>query len=395
MSSFILPTEPAIERDLPPWIWPRAAYLHIPFCAHHCGYCDFAVAVGQEQRIDAYLDALDREMSQLEKPQPVSTLFFGGGTPSLLSLTQTEQLFHIVDRWLTRAEGAEVSLEANPDDVTPEKVSLWSTWGINRVSLGAQSFRPEVLRVLERRHAAAEVPRAVETLKKAGQRVSLDLIFAVPGQTLANWRDDVARALQLEPDHLSTYGLTFEKGTRLWKQRSLGQVQSLTEEAELAMYLAGKEMLESAGFEHYEVSNFARPGRRSRHNQVYWANHAYWGFGMGAASYVRGVRRLNARDLTTYMHRSLAGKPVHFQEEELGPRPRALETVATQLRRLEGIERKFFRIQTGLSLEELIGDALEKLMEMGLLQESQGRVYLTSQGLCVADGVIQEIFKNQ
>lgn len=376
-----------------PWLWPRAAYLHIPFCAHHCGYCDFAVAVGQTERVADYLAALNQEMSCLSVPQRITTLYFGGGTPSLLSLSETEQLLQVTARWLPVEPGGEVSLEANPDDVTPDKARLWSQAGVTRISLGAQSFHPAVLQVLERRHAPAHVPRAVEILKRHGRRVGMDLIFGVPGQSPADWEADLERVLALEPDHISTYGLTYEKGTRLWKQQQAGQVQPLSDEAELAMYLAGKDRLEAASFEHYEVSNFALPGCRSRHNQVYWANHAHFGFGMGAASYIRGVRRLNTRDLSSYLRRVVTGRPTHFQEEELPPRERALETVATQLRRLDGIDRAAFAQQTAFPLDALLGPALSDLVDLELLEDDGHYVRLTRAGLCVADEVIRNVFK--
>lgn len=347
--------------------------------------------MGRDGRIDAYLDALEREMSRLETVRPIATLFLGGGTPSHLSPPQQERLFGILARRLSVEPGGEVTLEANPDDVTAEKASLWREHGVTRLSLGAQSFNAKLLHALERRHRVEHVAQAVERARRADLEVSLDLIFAVPGQEPADWLEDIKRGLALGPDHISTYGLTFEKGTRLWKQREGGAVQSLPEERELEMYLAGKDALQAAGFEHYEVSNFARPGRRSRHNQVYWANEAYFGFGMGAASYVDGVRRLNVRDLDSYIRRALEGKPTHFQEEKLPARERALETVATQLRRLDGVEREGFREQTGFDLDELISEPLSRLVDLGLLKDEGDRVRLTRRGLCVADGIIVEL----
>src|SRR5207248_128309 len=183
-------------------------------------------------------------------------------------------------------------------------------------------------RVLERQHTPSQVPRAVETARRHIPQVSLDLIFGVPGQTEAEWRDDLARALALAPDHLSTYGLTYEKGTPLWKRRQRGDLWPLDEDAELTLYKIAMDTLEGAGFEHYEISTFARPDRRSRHNQTYWANEAYFGFGMGAARYVLGKRELNTRNLRGYIRRVLSGEPATFQSEELGPAERARETMA-------------------------------------------------------------------
>jgi coproporphyrinogen III oxidase-like Fe-S oxidoreductase len=270
-------------------------------------------------------------------------------------------------------------------------VTLLAGHGVNRVSLGAQSFQPELLRVLERDHAPADVPAAVSRVKDHIGSFSLDLIFAVPGQTLRQWREDLRRALALGPDHLSTYGLTIEKGTRLWKQQRLGEVQALGEEEELAMYLEAMDALEAAGFEHYEISNFARPGKRCQHNEVYWANHAYYGFGVGAARYVEGRRELNTRDLQKYLRKALAGEPATFQSEKLLGEARARETIAIQLRRGEGIDRTAFREQTGFALDDLAGDAIARYVGMGLLLEENGRVRLTRQGKSVADALVREL----
>lgn len=377
--------------SLPLWLWPRAAYVHIPFCAHHCGYCDFAIATGQDHLIELYLDALAAELSTLNQPTPVRTVFLGGGTPSHLSATQLERLLAAVRRWLPLQGGGEFSVEANPDSLDAEKMTVLADHGVTRVSLGAQSFHPRLLRVLERKHGPDEVPRAVERVRRRIGQVSLDLIFGVPGQTPGEWREDLARAVALEPDHVSTYGLTYEKGTPLWKQRQRGLVRPLDEEAELDMYAAAIDILEAAGFEHYEISNFARPGRRCRHNETYWANEAYFGFGMGAARYVLGRRELNTRDLHAYIRRTLSGEPATFQSEELEPVERARETMAVQLRRADGIDRAVFRAQTGFDLDSVAGEALVSLREQGLIEDDGRRVRLTRRGKYVADAVIERL----
>lgn len=376
----------------PPWRWPRAAYVHIPFCAHRCGYCDFAVAVGHDDRMQDYLEALRRELAQLGAPQPIDTLFIGGGTPSYLSAPLLKTLLHDLARWLPLRTGHEFSIEVNPDDLDDAKVALLAEHGVNRVSIGVQSFAAPVLSVLERRHRAEDVPRAVELVQQRIANVSLDIIFGVPDQTSAQWHEDINRALALGPTHIACYGLTYEKGTRLWKQRRQGEVQALDEETELAFYTDAIDRLEAAGFEHYEISNFASHGYRCRHNQVYWANHAYFGFGVGAARYVNGVRELNTRDLSTYLGRVAAGRRPVFQSEELGSRERALETAAIQLRRAEGIERNTFLQQTGLDLDTLLGAKLAPLLGQGFLQDDGASVRLTRRGKCVADEVTRRLF---
>ncbi len=379
------------RTSLPPWLWPRAAYVHVPFCAHHCGYCDFAVAVGKDSTMEMYVDAVDAELATLGAPQPVQSIFVGGGTPTYLNANQLERLLVAIRRWLTLKPGGEFSVESNPGTLDANKVAVLADHGVTRISLGAQSFSPRQLRVLERDHEPADVPRAVEIGRKRIQSVSLDLIFGVPGQTLADWEADLRQALALAPDHVSTYGLTYEKGTRLWKQRYRGRVQALDEDTELAMYLHALDRLQAAGFEHYEISNHALPGRRSRHNEVYWANHAYFGFGMGAARYMLHRRELNTRDLHTYIRRSLAGESPVFQSELLDPEPRARETIALQLRRSEGISRSAFREQTGFDLDALTGAAILRHVDLGLLRDDGAGVRLTRNGKCVADSLVREL----
>jgi oxygen-independent coproporphyrinogen-3 oxidase len=377
--------------EQPPWVWPRAAYIHVPFCAHHCGYCDFAVAVGQDHLIELYLDALDAEMATLGEPQPVRTLFIGGGTPTHLSAPQLARLLGAVRRRLPLQPGGEWSIEANPDDIDDDKVAVLADHGVTRVSLGAQSFHPHLLDALDRTHTPSHVPQAVERVCRRISHVSLDLIFGAPGQTVEEWRADLGAALALQPDHISTYGLTYEKGTPLWKRRERGQVRPLDEDAELALYRTGIETLEDAGFEQYEISNFARPGGRCRHNEAYWLNHAYFGFGMGAARYVHGRRELNTRDLKTYLRRVLSGEPATFQSEQLGPEERARETLAVMLRRRDGIDRTRFKNQTDFDLDTLVGDKLAPLVEQNLLEDYAWRVRLTRAGQYVADAVIERL----
>ncbi|HEY1858827.1 MAG TPA: radical SAM family heme chaperone HemW [Gemmataceae bacterium] len=375
-----------------PWLRPQSAYIHIPFCAHHCGYCDFAIAVRQEHQIELYLDALAAELGTLGESRPVQTIFLGGGTPTLLNAGQLERLLATINRWLPLSTTGEFSVEANPGTLDAEKVAVLADRGVNRVSLGAQSFEPRLLAVLERDHAPADVPRAVDLVKRRFKNVSLDLIFGVPGQTLAEWQADLDQALALEPDHVSTYGLTYEKGTPLWKDWKRGAVQPLDEETERAMYSFAMETLEACDFEHYEISNFARPGYRCRHNEVYWANHAYYGFGMGAARYVNGRREINTRDLQGYMRKVLSDESAIFQSEELPPDERARETMAQNLRRAEGINRHAFREQTGIDLDVLVGSALARHKVLDLLTDDEATVRLTRQGKYVADAVIEGLW---
>ncbi len=372
----------------------HAAYIHIPFCAHHCGYCDFAIATGQDHLIELYLDALSIELSRLGDPRPMRSLFLGGGTPTYLNRSQLQRMLGDVIRWLPPESGHEFSIEANPDTLDADKVSVLADHGVNRVSLGVQSFAPHLLGVLERTHRPAEVPRAIEAIRTRIPQLSLDLIFGVPGQTLDEWQQDLDQALSFAPDHVSTYGLTYEKGTPLWKRQQHGQVVALGEDQELAMYARAIDVLEEAGFEQYEISSFARAGRRCRHNQVYWANESYHGFGMGAARYVDGKREVNSRDLRGYIKHILDGEPATFQSEELPPDEYALETMSLNLRRREGIVRTEFHDKTGFTLDALAGKRIARLVEQGLLADDGERINLTRQGRYVADAVIEQLLRS-
>jgi oxygen-independent coproporphyrinogen-3 oxidase len=385
-------SEQVIEHPLP-WIRPRAAYVHVPFCAHHCGYCDFAVATGQDHLMNLYVEALTAELSTLGEPHMVDTIFLGGGTPTYLAADALARLLAAVVHWLPLAPGHEFTVEANPGTLTHEKVTVLAEYGVTRVSLGAQSFHPHLLRVLERDHVPQDVPRAVALVRQHIAQFSLDLIFGVPGQSMADWQNDLARAIALRPEHISTYGLTYEKGTRLWKQREQGEVYPLDEDTELVLYACGIDTLEAAGYEQYEISNFALPGMRCRHNQVYWANEAYFGFGMGAARYVNGRRELNTRSLQEYIRRALAGEPTTFQAEALEPEERARETLAIQLRRAEGVHRLKFREQTGMELHALAGDVLSRHAQLGFLNDDGVSISLTRKGRYVADTLIRDLFR--
>jgi oxygen-independent coproporphyrinogen-3 oxidase len=392
MSTSPLLLDPASPAD-PPWIRPRSAYIHIPFCAHKCGYCDFASLAGADHLADRYLGALSRELElALDGPREVDTIFIGGGTPTRLSPEQLDRLLGVTRRHFRLVEGGEWTVEANPGTLDEEKVDVLSRGGVNRVSLGAQSFQPGSLRALERNHLPEDVPRAVELIRPRFDRWSLDLIFAAPGSTLQQWQDDLEQAVALEPSHLSCYGLVFEKGTSLWKQQDAGLVRAVDEEVEHAMYAHTIDRLSSLGLRQYEISNFARDGHESRHNLVYWANDAYYGFGLGAARYEDGVRSSNTRDLPAYLRRLEAGQVPSGPIERLDPEARARETAVLMLRRTElGIDRGEFQRRTGFSIDAICGESIARSVSRGWLEDDGNRVRLTRDGLFLADTVMSEM----
>jgi len=370
------------------WAVPRAAYVHVPFCRHRCGYCNFTLIAGRDDLIDGYLDALAGELSQLGEPREVDTVFLGGGTPTHLSPPQLGRLLDLVRHWFPTAAGYEFSVEANPADVTPERIAALAAGGVTRLSLGSQSFDSAKLQLLERDHDATTIRTAVALARQAGFDVSLDLIFGTPGETLADWLRDVDAALELAPDHLSTYGLTIERGTAFWSRREHGTLQVADEERERELYLATIDRLTSAGFEHYEVSNFARPGKRCRHNEVYWAGRGYYAVGPGAARYVDGVRETNHRSTTTWLARLREGRSPTAESETLPPPARAREALVLGLRRLQdGVERQAFAAEFGHDVDALGGDELRRLIATGMLEDRDGRLRLTREGLLIADWI--------
>ncbi len=371
---------------------PRAAYVHIPFCAHKCGYCDFASVAGADALADRYLDALEREMARMGEPAEVDTIFVGGGTPTRLEPSQIQRLLAMIAHWYHLAPDGEWTVEANPGTLDAEKADALADGGVNRISLGAQSFRVELLRALERNHVPEEVGRALELVRPRFPSWSIDLIFGVPGSTLEDWTADLETALSLEPSHLSCYGLVYEKGTPLWKQWQSGQIREVDEETERAMFAHTIDRLAAAGLDQYEISNFARPGHESRHNLVYWANEAYFGVGLGAARFVDGVRALNTRDLLAYLRRMESGEDPTGPVEVLEPEARARETAVLMLRRTrKGLDRVDFARRTGFDIDLLAGPALARHTASGLLEDDGQRVRFTREGLFLADTVLCDL----
>jgi oxygen-independent coproporphyrinogen-3 oxidase len=363
----------------------------VPFCAYRCGYCDFAIITGRDDLIEPYLRALAIELSWLERPRPVETLYIGGGTPSYFDAKRLGELCELMLQWHPLEPGHEWTVEANPESLTQERVDVLAEQGVTRLSLGVQSLNPPKLRTLDRQHSREDVVRSLEIARQAGMQVSIDLIFAAPGETLDDWRADLQSALALKPDHISTYGLTWETGTAFTRRRSAGELQQLDEELERAMYAEAIDTLTAVGFDHYEVSNFARPGRRSRHNEVYWAGKEYYAAGPGAARYVSGVRETNHRSTTTYLKRVLAGESPVADCEKLSDEQRARERLVLGLRRLEGVDRNEFAAAAGLTVDELAGPAIARFVEFGLLSDDGSRVKLTREGLFVSDALWPEL----
>jgi oxygen-independent coproporphyrinogen III oxidase len=366
---------------------PRSAYIHVPFCAHRCGYCNFTLISGRDDLIGDYLRALKLELQQLGNPHEVDTIFFGGGTPTHLSDEQTDRLFTLVRQWFPPAPGCEWSVEANPLDLTETRIQQLNDLGVNRLSIGGQSFAASKLQILERDHSPQDLTIALQRALGSIGSVSNDLIFGVPNETLEQWEQDLRQTIELQPHHVSTYGLTFEQGTSFWTRRERGGLQSLDEELERQMYESGIDTLTATGYEHYEVSNFAKPNHRCRHNEAYWAGNSYYAAGPGAARYVGGRREMNHRSTTTWLKRVLAGKSPVADSETLNPEDRAREMLVFGLRRIAGVHRSDFVARSGFEVDSLVGDSLKKFIDQNLLADDGTQVRLTRPGLMVSDSI--------
>ncbi|HTU81505.1 MAG TPA: radical SAM family heme chaperone HemW [Candidatus Acidoferrales bacterium] len=368
-------------------------YVHLPFCPYLCPYCDFAKWPSRATAAASYLQALYAEIER-EAVTPAATVFVGGGTPNAYDAGTIAQLLLRLDRRFPVAEGIdaerETSVEINPELVRPGDFERYRTAGVTRLSIGVQSFEPGEIRTLGRKHDAAAIENVVAVARAAGiASVSLDLMFAVPGQTPRSWRGSLKRAIALGVDHVSTYGLTVEPNTpyAAWQHRDPSAFFDDAAEAEL--YAIAIERLESAGYEHYEISNFARPGHRCAHNANYWANGEYVGLGVGAASYRDGVRSVRTRSLERYVDDSLAGRPIPREAERLEGARRAGEAIMLALRTAQGVRLAEFKERYGVDVASVYAPAVERFARAGLLERSEDALRLTVRGRFVANDVCE------
>ena len=365
-------------------------YVHLPFCPYICPYCDFAKWPYRRSSAARYLQAL---LAEIDACRPSAgaqydTVFFGGGTPNTY---QASEVASILDALRERFPGPgvrETTIELNPELVRGDDLAAYRSAGINRVSIGVQSFVPEEIRTMGRRHTLQDVREAVDAARAAGMSsVSIDLIFAVPGQTPESWTHSLRAAVSLNVDHLSTYGLTIEAGTpyERWYEREPSAFMDDAREADL--YDIAIAQLESSGYEHYEISNFAKPGHRSVHNANYWANGDYIGLGVGAASYVSGVRSVHTRDLEEYINAALEGRAIPSQSEQLLGAQRAGEAVMLALRTAQGVSLETFKKRYGLDFLQFYAPVVQQYRENGLLEVDSTHARLTRRGRFLANDV--------
>jgi len=370
---------------------PRHAYVHVPFCRHRCGYCDFSLVAGRDDLIDRYFAALAVELERVREPLDLDTLYLGGGTPSHLGPDGLGRLFGLLHASLRPVAGAEVSIECNPEDVTAALAEAALACGVTRASLGAQSLDAVTLRSLDRSHAPDDVRRAVALLGDRGLAVNIDLMTAAPGQTLDAVERDLDAVLGLEPEHVSVYCLTWEKGTAFEGLRRKGALAAADEGDERAMFEAAIDRLEVAGYEHEEVSNFARPGHRCRHNEAYWDCRPWEAFGPGAARFDGRTRITNHRSPVTWMAKVLAGDDFTGDMDAMDDDAAARERLVVGLRRRAGVDRTAFRAASGLDLDALAGPTMSRWVAQGLAIDDGQTIRLTRAGLLVSDALWGDI----
>lgn len=376
------------------WPVPRAAYVHVPFCRHRCGYCNFSVIAGRdEDYAELFLQALSLELAQMGVARQVETLFIGGGTPTHLSTDWLARLLKIIRNWFPLADRGEFTIEANPRDISLEKLTLLKEHGVNRLSLGVQSFQQPKLVRLERDHDRRLACCAVELAASFIGNISIDLIFAAPEETLAQWQEDLEQATRLPITHFSTYCLTYEKGTQFWNRLQQNVQMRADEETELAMYLTAIDQAREHGFGHYEISNFARPGFQCRHNQFYWDGLGWYAAGPGAARFVDGYREVNHRSPTTYIKRLLANASAVCESDLLTRETWARERLAFGLRQLAGVDLQHLSQATGWDVAQHCGELLEHFCNQGWLAKQGNCVKLTAQGIVISDSILGQLLR--
>ena len=374
-------------------VQPLGLYLHIPFCRQKCVYCDFYSLAGNEARMDEYVEALCAHLVQAAPSaaaHTVDTVYFGGGTPSYLGAPRLIRILSTVFQHYSVSADAEITLEANPDSAgDPEILKSLRQAGFNRISLGMQSACAEELKEIGRIHTPEQVGIAVSAARSAGfDNLSLDLIYGLPRQALARWKENLAAAVALNPEHLSCYGLKVEEGTPLFARRETAELPG--DEAQADMYLHTVEFLAAHGYPQYEISNFSRPGRQSRHNLKYWILGEYLGFGPGAHSDFGGVRFAYDRNLSAYLKGVLSGSPAYSEREEIPASQRDAEWLMLNLRTVRGLDPAEFESRFHRSFDPFL-PFLTQCQQAGYAALEEGRWHLTAEGFLLSNQIIGEL----
>ncbi len=373
---------------------PIGLYLHIPYCLHKCGYCDFNSHNIDEAEMESYVQALLLEMKHAakgSKDRRVDTIFFGGGTPTTLPFADLARILKACHQQFQVDPEAEITCEANPATIPQTDLAQLREAGFNRLSIGVQSFDPDELKRLERVHSVNEVYLTVERARKAGfDNLSLDLMFGLPGQTARLWESNLQKAIGLNTEHLSAYNLTIEPDTVFYKQQSQGQLKMPPDDFQRELFEITIDTLTGAGYEHYEISNYAKPGKKCRHNLNYWVDGEYLGLGAGASSFFNGERYKNINLPARYIAQTNESETAVESRETPDRSQRMGEAVMLGLRLRKGLNLTTFENQFGITFQEAFGETVERLENMELLELHGDRAALTREGLFVADSVIVE-----
>lgn len=368
-------------------------YIHIPFCATKCYYCAFNTYSFHKEHAKAYLDALQTEMT-LYSPHthPLKTIFIGGGTPSILSAETLKQLFHNIDRHFQICPDAEITVECNPGTVDSDKLRVMQDVGVNRLSFGLQSMHDETLRQLGRIHTVDEFLHSYRLTREQGfDNINIDLIFALPHQTMESWQYTLNETISLEPEHISAYNLVLEESTPFYDWWKSGELILPSDDLESDMFQWTIETLISHGYKHYEICNFAKPNREVKHNLVYWNNQEYVGLGVGASGYVDGIRYTNIKGIPPYIEALCQQKKPISDSERMAGHTEKAETLMLALRKREGIHLVDYTKRFGEEIDVSFGDIIEKWMGLGLLEQNETYLRLTQRGLFLANEVFVEL----
>ena len=374
------------------YLLAQSMYVHIPFCTQICHYCDFNKFFIQNQPVDEYIEALGKEMSLYDLDnKEMKTVFIGGGTPTALDAFQMERLLSSIHDHISLGTDYEFTIEANPGDLTKDKLAVMKEAGVNRLSLGVQTFNEQLLKKIGRAHNVDDVYRTVSLAREAGfENISIDLIYSLPGQTIDDLKETIDRALEFELPHFSAYSLIIEPKTVFYIMLNKGKLSLPSEDTEASMYEYVMDRMERAGYHQYEISNFGKPGYESKHNLVYWNNEEYYGFGAGAHGYLDGIRYHNHGPLKKYMNAIGNGEKPIIEQINVSTREKMEEEMFLGLRKTDGVSLEGFQRHFGVDMNEVFGEVIANLTQKELLVISDGKIKLTRQGKLIGNEVFQD-----
>ena len=366
-------------------------YIHIPFCKSKCFYCDFNSYANHEELVDVYVDALKKEINSANDNRVVPSIYIGGGTPSYIDGKYIAEILELIRAKFNVSTDAEITIEANPGTVDRNKLNIYKDYGVNRISFGLQTCQDKLLKSIGRIHTFEEAKSGYLLARECGfSNISLDLMFGLPGQSMDDLRYSLERIIELNPEHISTYSLKVEENTVFGKQQREGKLILPDEDLERKMYYSIKNELKIVGYEHYEISNFAKKSYQSRHNNSYWEGQDYLGFGAGASSLYNNLRYSNEGDIRKYIDKISNNEQFYEIEEILDEKAKLSEAMILGLRKLKGVSKIDIKEKLGYDILEVYSDEITKLLRLGLLIQEGDRIRLTDKGLDLANQVFME-----